>query len=57
MKIYALLNSSELIVQRLVPPVEHELLTLPEHQSSPRFLLGLVLLDLYVADILLELDL
>ena len=57
MKIYALLNSSELIVPRLVPPVEHELLTLPEHQSSSRFLLGLVLLDLQFADILLELDL
>jgi hypothetical protein len=31
---------------RRVPLVEQELLTLPEHLSSPRFLVGFVVLDL-----------
>ena len=34
------------ILTRRVPLVEQELLTLPRHMSSPRFLVGFVLLDL-----------
>jgi hypothetical protein len=33
-------------VTRWMPLVEHELLTLPEHLSSPQFLVGFVLSDL-----------
>ena len=35
-----------LAVTQHVPHVEQELLTLPEHMRSPRFLMGFVLLDL-----------
>ena len=34
-------------LSRRVPLVEQELITLPEHLSSPRFLVGFVLLDHY----------
>jgi len=37
---------SENNVLRRVPLIEQELSTLPEHLSSPRFLVGFVLLDL-----------
>jgi len=34
------------VLSSLVPLVEQELITLPEHLRSPRFLVGFVLLDL-----------
>ena len=38
-----------MIVTSRVPLVEQELLTRPEHPSSPQFLVAFVLLDLYVS--------
>ena len=44
---YVYLRSYHSIVTRRVPLVEQERLTLQEQKSSPRFLVGFVLLDLY----------
>ena len=39
---------ARLAITRLVSLVEHELLTCPQHMSSPRFLMGFVLLNVCV---------